>query len=222
MNHQVVAPRPASRVGPSAALLRTGVVAVLRADSPEYQLPAARTLLDVGLVCLELTLTTPGALQVLEQLRGELGKDADLGVGSVRTAEQARLSLDAGADFLVSPGFSAAVVEEARQAGVPVYPGGLTPTELAACWDAGATAVKLFPASTVGPAHLKAFTDPFPDVRVMPTGGIDIDDVEAWIRAGAMAVGLGGALSKDALAGGDLGELAHRARLALGAVAGAR
>ncbi|WP_326761761.1 bifunctional 4-hydroxy-2-oxoglutarate aldolase/2-dehydro-3-deoxy-phosphogluconate aldolase [Streptomyces phaeochromogenes] len=213
---------PAHRAEPAEALRRTGVVAVLRADTPEHLLPAAGTLADAGLVCLELTLTTPGALDALERLRKDLGDAADLGMGSVRSVEEARRSLDAGAGFLVSPGFRADVVAVARQAGVPVYPAGLTPTELAAAWDAGATAVKLFPASTVGPAHLKAFTDPYPDVRVMPSGGIGVDDVGTWIRAGALAVGLGGALSGDALAGGDLGALADRARRALDAVAEAR
>ncbi|UIX29208.1 bifunctional 4-hydroxy-2-oxoglutarate aldolase/2-dehydro-3-deoxy-phosphogluconate aldolase [Streptomyces sp. GQFP] len=221
MNHTLPAHHP-HRAEPGEALPRTGVVAVLRADTPEHLLPAAGTLVDAGLVCLELTLTTPGALDALERLRKDLGDTADLGVGSVRSAEEARRSLDAGAGFLVSPGFHADVVAEARRAGVPVYPGGLTPTELAAAWDAGATAVKLFPASTVGPAHLKAFTDPYPDVRVMPTGGIGLDDIGAWIRAGALAVGLGGALSGDALSGGDLRALANRARRALDAVAGAR
>lgn len=210
------------RTAPSEALLRTGVVAVLRADSPDHLVPAAGALVDAGLVCLELTLTTPGALEALERMRGEFGDAADIGVGSVRSAVEARRSVDAGADFLVSPGFAADVVDEGLRAGVPVYPGGFTPTELAAAWDAGATAVKLFPASTLGPAYLKAFADPFPGLRVMPTGGIGIDDVGPWIRAGALAVGLGGALSGDALHGGDLTALAQRARRALDAAAGAR
>ncbi|NJQ00716.1 bifunctional 4-hydroxy-2-oxoglutarate aldolase/2-dehydro-3-deoxy-phosphogluconate aldolase [Streptomyces sp. PLAI1-29] len=200
-------------------MLRTRVVAVLRAGSTEHLLPVAETLVDAGLVCLELTLTTPGAVEALPRLRAALGTAAELGVGSVRSATEARRCLGAGADFVVSPHLRADVLAEARAAGVPVYPGGLTPTELAAAWDAGATAVKLFPASTVGPAHLRACTDPFPGLRVMPTGGIGVDETGTWIRAGALAVGLGGALTGDALAGGDLRALAGRARRALAAAA---
>ncbi|WP_282699794.1 bifunctional 4-hydroxy-2-oxoglutarate aldolase/2-dehydro-3-deoxy-phosphogluconate aldolase [Streptomyces sp. CC219B] len=222
MNTVPPSPYGRRRTAPSEALLRTGVVAVLRADSPDHLLPAAGALVEAGLVCLELTLTTPGALEALERMRSEFGEAADIGVGSVRSAVEARRSVDAGAAFLVSPAVAAEVVEEGVGAGVPVYPGGFTPTELAAVWDAGATAVKLFPASTPGPAYLKAFADPYPEVRVMPTGGIGLDDVGPWIRAGALAVGLGGALSGDALYGGDLAALAQRARRALDAAAGAR
>ncbi|MEU1513231.1 bifunctional 4-hydroxy-2-oxoglutarate aldolase/2-dehydro-3-deoxy-phosphogluconate aldolase [Streptomyces sp. NPDC005811] len=210
------------RIPLSDALRRTAVVAVLRADSPRHVGSVARTLAEAGVVCLELTLTTPGALDALESLRKDLGDAVDVGMGSVRSAEEARRSLDAGAGFLVSPGFQADVVALALAAGVPVCPGGLTPTELASAWDAGASAVKLFPASTVGPAHLAAFRGPYPEVAVMPTGGIAIDDIPAWIRAGAQAVGLGGPLIRDALSGGDLTDLAGRARRALEAVAGAR
>ncbi|MFI2435188.1 bifunctional 4-hydroxy-2-oxoglutarate aldolase/2-dehydro-3-deoxy-phosphogluconate aldolase [Streptomyces sp. NPDC018693] len=221
MNTFLRPPSDRPRTAPSAALLRTGVVAVLRAGSPDHLVPAAGALVDAGLVCLELTLTTPGALEALERVRAEFGDVADIGVGSVRSAVEARRSLDAGANFLVSPASAPEVVAEGLKAGVPVYAGGLTPTELAAAWDAGASAVKLFPASTLGPAYLRAFADPFPGVPVMPTGGIGIDDVGRWIRAGALAVGLGGALSGDALHGGDLAALADRARRALDAVAGA-
>ncbi|MEU9448973.1 bifunctional 4-hydroxy-2-oxoglutarate aldolase/2-dehydro-3-deoxy-phosphogluconate aldolase [Streptomyces sp. NPDC048277] len=210
------------RIPPDEALRRTAVVAVLRAGSGRHLLPVARTLADAGLVCLELTLTTPGALETLATLRKELGDSVDIGMGSVRSGDEARRSLDAGAGFVVSPGFRPDVVTLATAAGVPSYPGGLTPTELAAAWDAGASAVKLFPASTVGPAHLAAFGGPYPDVPVMPTGGIGIDDVPAWLRAGALAVGLGGPLLGDALSGGDLEALAHRARRVLGLAAGAR
>lgn len=210
------------RVAPSAALRRSGVVAVLRADSPQYLLPTARTMVERGLVCLELTMTTPGALDALALLRAELGEDAQVGLGSVRGAEAARRALDAGAAFLVSPVLDLAVVAEARARGVAVHPAGLTPTELAAGWDAGATAVKLFPAGSVGPAHLRAVREPLPELAVMPTGGIGVDDVGAWIGAGALAVGLGGALSGDALRGGDLGALADRVERALAAVREAR
>ncbi|MCE3552761.1 bifunctional 4-hydroxy-2-oxoglutarate aldolase/2-dehydro-3-deoxy-phosphogluconate aldolase [Pseudonocardia sp. RS11V-5] len=205
------------RVAPSEALRRTGVVSVLRADSPEYLLPAARTLVGEGLVCLELTMTTPGALDSLRLLRAEFGDSADVGLGSVRGAEAARRALEAGAAFLVSPVLDTAMVAECVAAGVPAYPAGTTPTELITAWDTGASAVKLFPAGTVGPGHLKAVREPLPELAIMPTGGIGVDDVGTWLQAGALAVGLGGSLSGDALRGGDLGALADRAARALAA-----
>ncbi|MFJ8816287.1 bifunctional 4-hydroxy-2-oxoglutarate aldolase/2-dehydro-3-deoxy-phosphogluconate aldolase [Amycolatopsis thermoflava] len=211
-----------ARVAPSEALVRTGVVAILRAGSPDHLAPVARTLHDAGLLCVELTMTTPGALDTLSALRRDLGPGADLGMGSVRGARQARRALDAGASFLVSPVFDADVVDAANAAGVPVYPAGLTPNELVAAWDAGATAVKVFPASTVGPAHLKAVREPVPGLRLMATGGIGVEDVGTWVRAGALAVGLGGSLTGEALLGGDLGALTRRARRALDQAAEAR
>ncbi len=220
MTTQIEAPNR-TRVGLSPAVARTGVVAVLRADSARFLLPAVSTLADSGLVCLELTLTTPGALKLLPALR-EAFPHADIGMGSVRSAAAARRCLDAGAQFLVSAGFNAGVVAEGVADGVPVYPGGLTPTEIATAWDAGAAAVKLFPAASMGPAHLKAIRDPYPDILIMPTGGIGIEDVAMWIKAGAIAVGLGSSLSGDSLRGGDLSALADRARRALAGAATAR
>ncbi|WIY00905.1 bifunctional 4-hydroxy-2-oxoglutarate aldolase/2-dehydro-3-deoxy-phosphogluconate aldolase [Amycolatopsis mongoliensis] len=211
-----------SRPSPSDALLRSGVVAILRAHSPVSLLPAARVLHDEGVGVLELTRTTPGALEALTTLRRELGEAADIGMGSVRGGDFARRCVEAGASFLVSPVFDAEVLRVGLAAGVPVYPAGMTPSELVTAWDAGAAAVKLFPASTVGPGHLKAVREPVPELRVMATGGIALEDVGAWLRAGALAVGLGGVLLGDALAGGDLDALAGRARWALGAAAGAR
>ncbi|WP_435122105.1 bifunctional 4-hydroxy-2-oxoglutarate aldolase/2-dehydro-3-deoxy-phosphogluconate aldolase [Amycolatopsis thermoflava] len=160
-------------------------------------------------------MTTPGALDALRLLRAEFGEAADIGLGSVGDAEAARRALDAGAAFVLSPGFDAGVVAECVAAGVPAYPAGLTPTELIAAWRAGASAVKLLPASTVGPAHLESVREPLPELEIMPTGGIGVDDVGTWIKAGALAVGLGGALSGDALRGGDLGALADRAARAI-------
>lgn len=210
------------RPSPSDALLRTGVVAILRANTPEHLLPAGRALCAAGLTCLELTMTTPGALDALATLRRELGDAADIGMGSVRGREAARRGVEAGASFLVSPLFDAEVLQVGLAAGIPVHPAGMTPAELVTAWDAGAAVVKLFPASTVGPGHVRAVREPVPELRIMATGGIGLDDIGAWLRAGALAVGLGGSLAADALRGGDLAALADRARQALRTAADAR
>jgi 2-dehydro-3-deoxyphosphogluconate aldolase/(4S)-4-hydroxy-2-oxoglutarate aldolase len=211
-----------TRPSPSDALLRSGVVAILRANSADSLLRAARTLHDEGLGVLELTMTTPGALDALTALRRELGDTADIGMGSVRGTDPARRCVEAGASFLVSPLFDIEVLQVGLAAGIPVYPAGMTPAELVTAWEAGAAAVKLFPASTVGPGHVRAVREPAPELRIMATGGIGLDDIGAWLRAGALAVGLGGALTADALRGGDLDALAGRARRALREAAGAR
>jgi len=164
-----------------------------------------------GVVSLELTLSTPGALDGLPALRSRFGDEVEIGVGTVTDTDQAGAALDAGAQFLVTPVTVASVTRLAVQRGVPVFPGGLTPTELFAGWSAGATAVKLFPASTVGPGYLAQLRGPFPDIEVIPSGGIGIEDAAGWIRAGALAVSLGGPLLGDAFSGGDLGALTRRA-----------
>jgi 2-dehydro-3-deoxyphosphogluconate aldolase/(4S)-4-hydroxy-2-oxoglutarate aldolase len=197
-------------------------MAILRADQPTEVEAVARTLIEAGITCLELTLTIPGALDLLPRLREDLPAGVDLGVGTVTTAEQAAAAVEAGAGFLVCPTVSRTVLETAVARGCPCYPGAWTPTEVLTAWQAGATAVKLFPAATGGPAHLRRIRDPLPEVPLVPTGGVGLDEVEAYLAAGALAVGLGSPLVGDALAGGDLDALAGRARRALGAVAGHR
>jgi 2-dehydro-3-deoxyphosphogluconate aldolase/(4S)-4-hydroxy-2-oxoglutarate aldolase len=200
------APDAAARPEP---LLRTRLIAILRAGSAEHLDAVAHTLVAAGVECLELTLTTPGALEACARLREAL--PVAVGMGSVTTADEADAALDAGAAFLVTPTLEPAVI--ARP--VPVFAGAFSPTELLAASRAGASAVKLFPAFAAGPKYLRAAREPLPDVAVIPTGGIAIADIAAWLDAGAAAVGLGGPLIGDALAGGDLTTLAARARAAL-------
>lgn len=200
------------QVPPLSAILRANpVVAVLRARHASEYAPVVEALVKGGVRSIELTLSTDGVFDHLSALKRQFRADAEIGVGTVIRVEQAVRALDGGADYLVTPVMVTDVVRTAVQAGVPVFPGGLTPTELLAGMQAGATAVKLFPASTVGPGYLGQLRGPFPGMQVIPSGGINIDDAAGWIAAGAAAVSLGGPLLGDAFAGGDLARLTGRA-----------
>jgi 2-dehydro-3-deoxyphosphogluconate aldolase / (4S)-4-hydroxy-2-oxoglutarate aldolase len=195
------------------------VVAILRAADAGRFLEVGRVLYEAGVRAVEVTLTSAGALEAFARLREELPSDALLGVGTVRSAGDAERAVGAGATYLIAPDFRPEVVSWAVERGVPVVPGALTPTEIAAAWGAGATAVKVFPVSAVGgPAYLKAVRAPLPEVPLVPTGGVGIDDIGAYLDAGAVAVGVGSPLVGDAGApGGDLRGLAERARRAVAA-----
>ncbi|HEY8701146.1 MAG TPA: bifunctional 4-hydroxy-2-oxoglutarate aldolase/2-dehydro-3-deoxy-phosphogluconate aldolase [Arthrobacter sp.] len=201
-----------SRPAPSAILTDTRVVAVLRAGHASAYAPVIEALQRGGVLSIELTLTTPGVWNELPRLRDRFGDGLEIGVGTVTAASEAETALDLGAAYIVTPITDPDVVAVCVRRGVAVYPGGLTPTELHAGWKLGATAVKVFPASTVGAGYVSQLRGPFPDMQVIPSGGVDIDDVPGWIRAGALAVSLGGPLLGDAFKGGDLQELTARAR----------
>jgi 2-dehydro-3-deoxyphosphogluconate aldolase/(4S)-4-hydroxy-2-oxoglutarate aldolase len=165
-----------------------------------------------GVLSIELTLSTQGVWDELPILRDRFGDALEIGVGTVTDAAEAEAALDLGAAYIVTPVTDPGVITACVSRGVPVYPGGLTPTELHAGWKLGATAVKVFPASTVGAGYVSQLRGPFPDIEVIPSGGVNIDDVPGWIKAGALAVSLGGPLLGDAFKGGDLQELTSRAR----------
>ena len=211
-----------TRIPPSPAFTATGVVAVLRAPDVDAYLPVIEALADAGLQCIELTLTTPRTIDRLPWLLERLPAGLDLGVGTVRTEAQAAAALDAGARFLVTPTVQPGVIAAAVRRGVPVYPGAMTPTEVLTDWDAGASVVKVFPASTVGADVVKQLHGPFPEIALMPSGGVGLEAIPTWIGAGAVAVSLGGPLLGDAFAGGHLSALRSRATTALDAVAEAR
>lgn len=210
------------RIDPSPALLESGVVAVLRAPTTDAYLPVVRTLVESGVVCIELTLTTPGTIQALPELLRALPENAELGVGTVLDVADATAALDAGARFLVSPNSSPDVIAVAVRRGIPFYPGAMTPTEVEQNWASGAAAVKLFPASTVGPEYISHLHGPYPEIPIVPSGGIATTDIPAWIQHGAIAVSLGGPLVGDAFRGGSLSDLGRRASAALDAVSSAR
>lgn len=201
------------RPAPSAILTATRVVAVLRAVHASEYAPIIEALQLGGVLSMELTLSTPGVWDELPRLQARFGDSVEFGVGTVTAAADAETALDLGAAYIVTPITDPDIINLCVRRGAAVYPGGLTPTELHTGWKLGATAVKVFPASTVGAGYVSQLRGPFPDIQVIPSGGVDINDVPAWIRAGAQAVSLGGPLLGDAFRGGDLQELTARARL---------
>ncbi|HYH32294.1 MAG TPA: bifunctional 4-hydroxy-2-oxoglutarate aldolase/2-dehydro-3-deoxy-phosphogluconate aldolase [Pseudonocardia sp.] len=207
-----------TRIPVGAQLAATRVVAILRAENADRAEAVVDVLVEAGVRSLELTLTTKGALDVVERLAARVPSDVEVGVGTVLTAQEVDRSVDAGATFVVSPSVDTEVIAAALHRGVASYPGAFTPTEISAAWKAGASAVKLFPAGSLGPGYLKAVRGPLPDIPVVPTGGIDTAAVGDWLTAGALAVGMGGPLIGDALsADGDLNALAERATAAIAA-----
>ena len=196
----------------SDRLTRTRVIGVLRAPHVSALAPVCDVLVEEGILSLELTLTTPGLLKSLSGLVDRYAGTADVGVGTVLETDQAWQAAESGAQFLVTPIMNVQVVEVAVKNKIPVIPGGLTPTELAAGWQAGATAVKIFPAETVGVGYLKHLRGPLPDLQVVPSGGVDLGAAREWLAAGAVAVSIGGPLVGDALSGGDTRELRRRCR----------
>jgi 2-dehydro-3-deoxyphosphogluconate aldolase/(4S)-4-hydroxy-2-oxoglutarate aldolase len=201
-----------SRPPLSDRLSSSKVIAVLRAPHVSALAPVCDVLAEEGILSLELTLTTPGLLDALPELINRYAQAADVGVGTIVTELQAQRALDCGAQYLVTPTMNLPVVELAVERQIAVFPGGLTPTELAAGWNAGATAVKIFPAETVGAVYLKHLRGPFPDFDGIPSGGVDLDATREWLAAGAAAVSIGSPLLGDALKGGDLAALRERCR----------
>lgn len=185
------------------------IVVVRAPDAAGYD-QVLDVLVSAGIRSVELTLTTPGTLDRLPKLLAQFGDAADIGVGTVTDGDQLAAAVDAGAHYLVTPIADPDLVGAANRAGVPIVPGGLTPTELFAAWRAGAAAVKIFPANQVGPGYLNDLRGPFPDIAAVPSGGVDLQGAAAWLRAGAAAVSVGGPLLGDALRGGDLGALRDR------------
>lgn len=196
------------------------VVAVLRAADAGRFGAIAAVLADAGVRCIEFTLSSAGAVEALRAFARDMPADVALGAGTVLDASMAEAAVEAGATYLLSPALSPDVVERGRQLGVPVIPGAFTPSEILSAWRSGASAVKVFPASIGGPSYLRAVLAPLPDVPLVPTGGISVDAAPDYLRAGALAVGLGGPLLGDAGQGGDLGALRDRAEALVAGVRG--
>ncbi|GEB54345.1 MULTISPECIES: bifunctional 4-hydroxy-2-oxoglutarate aldolase/2-dehydro-3-deoxy-phosphogluconate aldolase [Streptomyces] len=178
------------------AALEQRVFAIVRADTYEKATALADTLLGAGITGLEISLTTPYALEAISTLRRETGDDSVIGAGTVLDAPSARLAVDAGARFLVSPSLDEEVIRTGHRYGVPVFPGIATPTEMVRALELGADALKLFPASGHSPGWLRDVRAALPQAPVLPTGGITVDDAPEWIAAGAAAVGMGSALTE--------------------------
>jgi 2-dehydro-3-deoxyphosphogluconate aldolase/(4S)-4-hydroxy-2-oxoglutarate aldolase len=200
-----------SRARVVSAIEEKVAIAVVRLDDAT-RLPAVIDALVEGDVrLLELTMTMPAALEAL----GRAARDARVlvGAGTILDAETARLAILAGARFIVAPTFEPAVVEMCHRYDVVAMPGALTPTEILAAWQAGADLVKLFPAASVGPSYLKDVRGPLPQVQLVATGGVSAENVGAFLKAGAVAVGVGGALvDKEAIARGDYARITQEAR----------
>ena len=169
------------------------VIALIRADSPDGLLDCAKALAAGGLNSIEVTMTTPGAIRMLEKATAEL-PDFNYGLGTVLDAATARTGILAGAKFVVTPTVCLDVIETCRRYSIPVFCGALTPTEILRAWEAGADAVKVFPAEFFGPAYIKSVKAPFPQIEMVPTGGVNETNVGEFLKAGAYAVAAGSSL----------------------------
>ncbi|MBB5936224.1 bifunctional 4-hydroxy-2-oxoglutarate aldolase/2-dehydro-3-deoxy-phosphogluconate aldolase [Streptomyces zagrosensis] len=199
------------------AALEQRVFAIIRAESYDQAAATADTLLSAGITSMEISLTTPFALEAITTLTREVGSDAVIGAGTVLDAQSARLAVEAGARYLVSPSLDAEVIQTGHRYGLPVFPGVATPTEMVRAMELGADALKLFPASAYGPAWLKDVCAALPQAPVLPTGGVTLTEAPEWIAAGAVACGVGAALAR-----GDRDVVAKRTADLLARLADAR
>lgn len=194
-------------------ILDCGIVAVVRSPDSEQLVEVVRALADGGVTVVEITMTVPDALGVLRQVRHALGERVLLGAGTILDTETARAALLAGAEYLVAPTLNLDVIRLCQRYSKLVMPGALTPTEILTAWEAGADIVKVFPAEVVGPAFFKAMRGPLPQIRLMPTGGVDLTTAADFLRAGACCLGLGSQLVEPrAVAEGDFDRIRDLAR----------
>src|SRR3982751_147176 len=175
-------------------VLDCGVVAIVRSPDGRQLVEVARALADGGVTVVEITMSVPDALDVVRQVRRALGNRILLGAGTILDPETARAALLAGAEFLVAPTLNLGVIRLCQRYDKLVMPGAFTPTEIVTAWEAGADVVKVFPADVVGPAFFKALRGPLPQIRVMPTGGVDLTTAPAFLKAGACCLGIGSML----------------------------
>ncbi len=201
-----------------ARIRQRRLVAVVRSTAEQVE-PVVNALLDGGVDAIEITFSVPNAPAVIALVKEQFGDRVLLGAGTVRDTQKATDAIAAGARYIVSPSTDLAVIALCHERDVAVMPGAFTPTEIEAAWRAGADAVKLFPASVGGIAYLKAIRAPMPDVPIIPTGGVDADNAADWLRAGAVALGVGSKLVlKDALATGDYARITEKAKAFLAAI----
>lgn len=212
-----------SRAEVVAEVEKLGVVAIIRMPDPTSLRAVVDALAEGGVRALEVTMTVPRAIQLIEEIAPTLPSDFLFGAGTVLDAETVRHAVGAGAQFIVSPVFRRDVVSAAHEEGVPVMPGCFSPTEILDAWDMGADVIKVFPATSVGPGYVKDIRGPLPQVKLMPTGGVSIDNVGDWLRAGAVAVGVGSAVvDTKAIAAKQFHVIADNARRMVANVAAAR
>ena len=207
-----------------SSITEIGIVPVVRAASAENAIQAVEAIYNGGIRAAEITMTVPGAVRVLEKVADRFGDKIMLGAGTVLDAETARICMLAGAEFIVSPALRPAVIEIAKRYSKVVCPGALTPTEVITAWEAGADVVKVFPCGNVGGAkYIKALKGPFPQVEMIPTGGVNLETAADFLKAGACALGVGGELvDAKLMKDGRYDQIEERAKQFLAAVAAAR
>jgi 2-dehydro-3-deoxyphosphogluconate aldolase / (4S)-4-hydroxy-2-oxoglutarate aldolase len=207
-----------------SAITEVGLVPIVRTSSAESAIKAVEAIAEGGVAVAEITMTVPGALHALEKLADRFGGKVLLGAGTVLDPETARACILAGAEFLVTPALRTATIEVAKRYSKVIFPGALTPTEVLTAWEAGADAVKIFPCGNVGgPKYIKALRGPFPQIEMVPTGGVNLETTADFIKAGACAVAVGGELvDAKSVQEGRFDVIAARARQFVELVARAR
>jgi len=194
-------------------VLDCGIVAVVRSPDSHQLVDVCRALADGGVTVVEITMTVPDALEVMRRVRDALADRVLLGAGTILDPETARAALLAGAEYIVAPSLNLDVIRVCRRYGKLVMPGAFTPTEILTAWEAGADVVKVFPADVLGPAFFKAVRAPLPQVRLMPTGGVDLKTAADFLKAGACCLGVGGQLVEPkAVAEGNFDRIRDLAR----------
>jgi 2-dehydro-3-deoxyphosphogluconate aldolase / (4S)-4-hydroxy-2-oxoglutarate aldolase len=198
-------------------IAKTRLVAIIRLDDLSQAVQLSKALLAGGVIAQEFTLSNPKALDAMSEVKAALSEfsngQATIGLGSVRTVNEAHAAIKAGAQFVVTPITKLDVIEVCKNSGVPIMPGAFTPTEIAAAHEAGADMVKVFPARTLGPNYIKDVLAPMPYLKLMPTGGVDLENMASFFKAGAVSVGVGGnLLDKKAIEAGDWEQVSSIAR----------
>jgi 2-dehydro-3-deoxyphosphogluconate aldolase/(4S)-4-hydroxy-2-oxoglutarate aldolase len=190
----------------------TGVIAIMRANSSEQLIAAAGAIKKGGVRVIEVTMTTPGALDVVKEATRRYSQELLFGAGTVLDAETARAAILAGAGFVVSPTLNTEMIAMCNRYSIPVAPGCYTPTEMLTAWEAGVDLIKLFPANVGGPGLIKAIRAPLPQLNIVPVGGVNLNTAAEFIRQGAYALGIGGSLvTQKLLDSGNMAELTRRA-----------
>lgn len=189
-------------------ILQSGVVAVVRAEKGDQLVDVAQALIAGGVEAIEVTFTVPAAHRVIERVAEQLGEKIVLGAGTVLDPETARIAILSGANYIVAPNVNPNVIEMCRRYSKPIMPGALTPTEVVTAWEAGADVVKVFPCDYFGPKYLKALHGPLPQIRLMPTGGVNLQTALEFLKCGACALGVGSSLVDNAtVAAGDFAKI---------------
>ena len=195
------------------SLIKSSVIAVVRLSDTTRLIKISEALYEGGVSAVEITMTVPNAIEMIEEINKIMGSYIQIGVGSVLSSEVAQRAIVAGAKYVVSPVFKKEIIETAHKNNIPAMPGAFTPTEIQTAYEAGADIVKVFPADLAGMAFFKGVLAPMPHLKLMPTGGVNLTNAGDWLKAGACAIGIGTALlDKKAIADGDYKTLTANAK----------